>query len=46
MALGYVEGWTRDVDNTHVAELNALVLAFAVRQPFLPPSFNNHVVRY
>ena len=30
MALGYLGGWTRDVDNTHVAELNALVMDFAV----------------
>jgi malonate transporter and related proteins len=30
MALGYVGGWTRDVDNTHVGELNALVMDFAV----------------
>jgi malonate transporter len=30
MALGYVGGWTRDVDNKHVAELNALVMDFAV----------------
>jgi malonate transporter and related proteins len=30
MAFGYVGGWTRDVDNKHVAELNALVMAFAV----------------
>jgi malonate transporter and related proteins len=30
MALGYLGGWTRDVDNRHVAELNALVMDFAV----------------
>jgi malonate transporter and related proteins len=30
MALGYLAGWTRDVDNTHVAEFNALVMDFAV----------------
>jgi malonate transporter and related proteins len=30
MALGYLGGWTRDVDNKHVAELNALVMDFAV----------------
>src|SRR5271154_293057 len=30
MALGYLGGWTRDVDNQHVAELNALVMDFAV----------------
>jgi malonate transporter len=30
MALGYVGGWTRDVDNKHVGELNALVMDFAV----------------
>jgi malonate transporter and related proteins len=30
MALGYVAGWTRDVDNRHVGELNALVMDFAV----------------
>jgi len=29
-ALGYVAGWTRDVDNSHVAELNTLVMDFAV----------------
>jgi len=26
MALGYLAGWTRDINNHHVAELNALVL--------------------
>jgi malonate transporter and related proteins len=30
MALGYFGGWTRDVDNKHVGELNALVMDFAV----------------
>jgi malonate transporter len=30
MALGYVGGWTHDVDNKHVGELNALVMDFAV----------------
>jgi malonate transporter len=30
MALGYVGGWTRDVDNKHVGELNALVMDFAI----------------
>jgi malonate transporter and related proteins len=30
MALGYLAGWTRDVDNKHVGELNALVMDFAV----------------
>src|SRR5580692_7267805 len=30
MALGYLGGWTRDVDNKHVAQLNALVMDFAV----------------
>jgi malonate transporter and related proteins len=30
MALGYVGGWTRDVDNKHVGVLNALVMDFAV----------------
>jgi predicted permease len=30
MALGYLGGWTRDVDNKHVAELNALVMDFPV----------------
>jgi malonate transporter len=30
LALGYLAGWTRDVNNTHVAELNALVMDFAV----------------
>lgn len=30
MALGYLAGWTRDVDKRHVAELNALVMDFAV----------------
>jgi malonate transporter and related proteins len=30
MALGYLGGWTRDVDNKHVAELNALVMDSAV----------------
>jgi malonate transporter and related proteins len=29
MALGYLGGWTRDVDNKRVAELNALVMDFA-----------------
>jgi malonate transporter len=30
IALGYLGGWTRDLDNTHVGELNALVMDFAV----------------
>jgi malonate transporter len=30
MALGYLAGWTRDIDNRHVGELNALVVDFAV----------------
>ena len=30
MALGYAAGWSRDVDNHHVAELNALVMDFAL----------------
>jgi Membrane transport protein len=30
MALGYLAGSARDVDNTHVAEFNALVMDFAV----------------
>jgi hypothetical protein len=30
MALGYLAGWMRDIDNHHVAELNALVTALAV----------------
>jgi malonate transporter len=30
MALGYFAGWVRDIDNTHVAELNALVMDFAL----------------
>jgi malonate transporter and related proteins len=30
MALGYVGGWTPNVDNKHVAELKALVMDFAV----------------
>src|ERR1700754_192277 len=30
MALGYFAGWARDVDNHHVAELNALVMDFAL----------------
>jgi len=30
MALGYLAGWSRDVDNRHVAELNALVMDFAL----------------
>ena len=30
MALGYLAGWTHDIDNHHVAELNALVMDFAV----------------
>ena len=30
MALGYLAGWIRDVDNHHVAELNALVMDFAL----------------
>jgi malonate transporter and related proteins len=30
MALGYFAGWIRDIDNHHVAELNALVMDFAV----------------
>jgi malonate transporter and related proteins len=30
MGLGYFAGWIRDVDNRHVAELNALVMDFAL----------------
>ncbi len=30
MALGYFAGWLRDIDNQHVAELNALVMDFAL----------------
>ena len=30
MTLGYLAGWTRDIDNHHVAELNALVMDFAL----------------
>jgi malonate transporter len=30
LGLGYLAGWTRDVDNTHVAELNAMVMDFAI----------------
>lgn len=30
MGLGYFAGWIRDIDNTHVAELNALVIDFAL----------------
>jgi malonate transporter len=30
MALGYFAGWIRDVDNHRVAELNALVMDFAL----------------
>jgi malonate transporter len=30
MALGYVAGWIREIDNHHVAELNALVMDFAL----------------
>src|SRR5258706_14604520 len=30
MALGYFAGWIRDIDNRHVAELNALVMDFAL----------------
>jgi len=30
LALGYFAGWVRDIDNHHVAELNALVMDFAL----------------
>jgi malonate transporter len=30
IALGYLAGWTRRIDNHHVAELNALVMDFAL----------------
>jgi len=30
MAVGYLAGWTRDIDNHHVAEVNALVMDFAL----------------
>jgi malonate transporter len=30
MALGYLAGWLRDIDNQQVAELNALVMDFAL----------------
>lgn len=30
LALGYLAGWTRDVSNSHVAELNGMVMDFAI----------------
>jgi malonate transporter len=30
LALGYLAGWTRSVSNTHVAELNAMVMDYAI----------------
>jgi malonate transporter and related proteins len=30
MGLGYLAGWIRDIGNHHVAELNALVMDFAL----------------
>jgi malonate transporter len=30
MALGYLAGWIREIDNHHIAELNALVMDFAL----------------
>jgi malonate transporter len=30
MALGYFAGWVRDIDNSHIGELNALVTDFAL----------------
>jgi malonate transporter and related proteins len=30
MAIGYLAGWVRDIDNRHIAELNALVMDFAL----------------
>jgi malonate transporter and related proteins len=30
LGLGYLAGWSRDVNNTHVAELNAMVMDFAI----------------
>lgn len=30
MALGFLAGWMRDIDNRHVAELTALVMDFAI----------------
>jgi malonate transporter and related proteins len=30
MGIGYFAGWIRDVDSRHVAELNALVMDFAL----------------
>jgi predicted permease len=30
MGLGYFAGWIRDVDNSDVSELNALVMDFAL----------------
>jgi malonate transporter len=30
MALAYLAGWTRDIHNKHLAELNALVMDFAL----------------
>jgi auxin efflux family transporter len=30
MGLGFFAGWIRDVDNRHIAELNALVMDFAL----------------
>jgi len=51
MALGYLAGWTRDINNHHVAELNALVLDFALpaslfvrdgTDPACPPPGTTH----
>jgi malonate transporter and related proteins len=36
MALGYLAGWTRDIENHHVAELNALVMDFTGSCPRMP----------
>ncbi|WP_165491020.1 hypothetical protein [Lichenihabitans psoromatis] len=30
LGFGYLEGWTRDVDNSQVAEINATVMDFSV----------------
>jgi hypothetical protein len=45
MALGCLGGWTHHVDNRDVAQLNVLVMNFALPAAVLPASFNDRAER-
>ena len=45
MALGYVGGWTRDVDNKHVGNSTPSSWTLPSPRQFLPLSYNNRGMR-